>query len=116
MDRTLREVLYGVETAEGAAVTEDDLEVVLVGGATQMRCISKLIVERVGKEPKSGLVNPDEAVAVGAGLTAAALKGLIPREDIILLDENPSAEDLDLLGRKLEALVDSFSDGKKKWW
>ena len=113
MDRTLREVLFGVETAEGVIVNEDDLEVVLVGGATQMKCISKLIVERVGKEPKKGLVNPDEAVAVGAGLTAAALKGDIPREEIILLDESPSAEDLDLLGRKLEAIVDSFSGDKK---
>ncbi|QDZ21997.1 heat shock protein Hsp70 [Chloropicon primus] len=114
MDRTLREVLYGVETAEGDVVNEDDLEVVLVGGATQMKCIAKLIVERVGKEPKKGLVNPDEAVAVGAGLTAAALKGMIPREDIILLDESPSAEDLDLLGRKLEAIVDTFTDKGKK--
>ena len=113
MDRTLREVLFGVETAEGVIVNEDDLEVVLVGGATQMKCISKLIVERVGKEPKKGLVTPDEAVAVGAGLTAAALKGDIPREEIILLDESPSAEDLDLLGRKLEAIVDSFSGDKK---
>ena len=115
MDRTLQEVLCGIETAEGAAVNEDELEVVLVGGATQMKCISKLIVERVGKEPRKGLVNPDEAVAVGAGLTAAALKGLIPREDIILLDENPSAEDLQLLGKKLEAIVDAFSGDKKKW-
>ncbi len=114
IDRTLREVLYGIETAEGDIINEDDLEVVLVGGATRMKCISKLIVERVGKEPKTGLVNPEEAVAVGAGLVAAALKGIIPREEIILLDENPSAEDLDLLGRKLESIVDSFSNEKKK--
>ena len=112
MDRTLREVFYGIETAEGALINEDDLEVVLVGGATQMQCITKLILERVGTSPKTGLVNPDEAVAIGAGLTAAALKGLIPRDGVILLDENPSAEDLELLGKKLEAIVDSFSKEK----
>ena len=87
---------------------EDDVEILLVGGGTQMPCISDLILRTVGKAPKKGLVSADEAVAIGAGLTASALVGDIPRDGIILLDETPTAEDIQLLGEKVESIIDQF--------
>jgi molecular chaperone DnaK len=45
--------------------------VLLVGGSTHMPMVQKAIVELSGKQPVRG-VNPDEAVALGAAILAAA--------------------------------------------
>ncbi|MBV9624434.1 MAG: molecular chaperone DnaK, partial [Acidobacteria bacterium] len=49
-------------------------EVVLVGGQTRMPRIQALVKELFGKEGHKG-VNPDEVVAVGAGIQGGVLKG-----------------------------------------
>jgi len=60
--------------------------VVLVGGSTRMPKIRELAREIFGKEPLSN-INPDEAVAIGAAIQAAVLKGEV--KDILLLDVIP---------------------------
>ncbi|PIE06052.1 MAG: molecular chaperone DnaK [Sorangium cellulosum] len=60
--------------------------IVLVGGMTRMPSIQKAVKEFFGKEPNR-TVNPDEVVAVGAALQAAALAGEV--DEVLLLDVTP---------------------------
>ena len=61
-------------------------EVVLVGGQTRMPRIQSKAQELFGKEPNKG-VNPDEVVAIGAGIQGGILKGEV--KDVLLLDVCP---------------------------
>jgi len=60
--------------------------VVLVGGMTRMPAVQEAVKKLFGRDPHKG-VNPDEVVAVGAALQAAALAG--QGQDILLLDVTP---------------------------
>lgn len=60
--------------------------VVLVGGMTRMPAVHEAVKKLFGREPHKG-VNPDEVVAVGAAIQAAALAG--QGQDILLLDVTP---------------------------
>lgn len=51
-------------------------DVILVGGATRMPCVVKLIRILTGIDPKRH-VNPDEAICLGAGVMAGVLDGKI---------------------------------------
>ena len=67
-----------------ARLSSSDIDkVVLVGGATRMKKVSE-IIQRVFKTQPSSSVNPDEAVALGAGIQAGKLNGRV--KDILLLD------------------------------
>jgi molecular chaperone DnaK len=61
-------------------------QVVLVGGMTRMPAVQKAVATFFGKQPHKG-VNPDEVVACGAAIQAAALSGEI--EQVLLLDVTP---------------------------
>src|SRR5437764_367099 len=70
-------------------------EVVLVGGQTRMPMIQKLVKELFGREGHKG-VNPDEVVAVGAGIQGGVLKGEV--KDLLLLDVTPLTLAIETLG------------------
>src|SRR3989442_5180576 len=70
-------------------------EVVLVGGQTRMPRIQALVKELFGKEGHKG-VNPDEVVAVGAGIQGGVLGGEV--EDLLLLDVTPLTLAIETLG------------------
>ena len=61
-------------------------DVLLVGGSTKMPYVQQAIAELFGKPARKG-VNPDEAVALGAAIHAAALAG--EADDVLLLDVLP---------------------------
>jgi molecular chaperone DnaK len=61
-------------------------QVVLVGGMTRMPAVQRAVKDFFGKEPHKG-VDPDEVVAVGAAIQAAALSGKI--DEVLLLDVTP---------------------------
>lgn len=61
-------------------------EVVLVGGMTRMPAVQRAVKDFFGREPHKG-VNPDEVVATGAAIQAAALQGKI--DEVLLLDVTP---------------------------
>lgn len=65
---------------DDAGLTADELDgVLLVGGSTRMPMCRKLVLERLGCQPRSGL-NPNEVVALGAALRAEAMLGTrVPR-------------------------------------
>jgi molecular chaperone DnaK len=61
-------------------------QVVLVGGMTRMPAVQRAVASFFGKQPHKG-VNPDEVVACGAAIQAAALSGDI--QEVLLLDVTP---------------------------
>ena len=61
-------------------------QVVLVGGMTRMPAVQRAVATFFGKQPHKG-VNPDEVVACGAAIQAAALSGDI--QEVLLLDVTP---------------------------
>lgn len=61
-------------------------ELVLVGGMTRMPKVVETAHSILGKEPHKG-VNPDEVVAIGAGIQGGVLRGDV--EDVLLLDVTP---------------------------
>src|SRR5712675_1680623 len=70
-------------------------EVVLVGGQTRMPRIQALVKDLFGKEGHKG-VNPDEVVAVGAGIQGGVLGGEV--KDSLLLDVTPLTLSIETLG------------------
>ena len=86
----------------GLAPSEID-EVILVGGMTRMPAVQKKVEEIFAKVPSKG-VNPDEVVAVGAGIQGGVLKGEV--KDVLLLDVTPLSLGIETLGGVLTKLID----------
>ncbi len=86
----------------GYKVSELD-EVILVGGATRMPVIQELVKSITGKEPNKS-VNPDEVVAVGAGIQAGVLMGDV--KDVVLLDVTPLSLGIETLGGVMTRLIE----------
>jgi len=76
--------------------------VILVGGMTRMPKVQDKVREFFGKEPRKD-VNPDEAVAVGAGIQAGVLKGDV--KDVLLLDVTPLSLGIETLGGVFTKLI-----------
>ena len=78
-------------------------EVVLVGGSTRIPKVQEIVKQLFGKEPHRG-VNPDEVVAIGAGVQAGVLAGEV--KDLLLLDLTPLTLGIETLGGVRTALID----------
>ncbi|UQA62164.1 molecular chaperone DnaK [Polyangium aurulentum] len=76
--------------------------VVLVGGMTRMPAVQSAVRELFGREPCKG-VNPDEVVAVGAALQAAALGGQV--DEVLLLDVTPLSLGVETGGGVMTKLI-----------
>ena len=82
---------------------EDIQEIILVGGQTRMPAVQEKVKKFFGKEPHKG-VNPDEVVAVGAGIQGAVLTGEV--RDILLLDVTPLSLGIETLGGVMTKLIE----------
>jgi molecular chaperone DnaK len=76
---------------------------ILVGGMTRSPKVIELAHELVGKEPHQG-VNPDEVVAIGAGIQGAVLQGDV--NDVLLLDVSPLTLGIETAGSVATAMIE----------
>jgi molecular chaperone DnaK len=87
-----------------AGVTAGQIdEVILVGGMTRMPKVIDTVKQFFGKEPARN-VNPDEVVAIGAGVQGAVLKGEV--KDVLLLDVTPLSLGIETLGGVFTRLIE----------
>lgn len=78
-------------------------EVILVGGMTRMPAVQKRVEDIFGKVPNKG-VNPDEVVAIGAGIQGGVLRGDV--KDVLLLDVTPLSLGIETLGSVMTRLIE----------
>jgi len=93
------------DALKDAGLTKDDIdEVILVGGSTRIPKIQEVVEKFFDKKPSKG-VNPDEVVAVGAGIQGGVLTGDV--KDVLLLDVTPLALGIETLGGMFTKLIES---------
>jgi molecular chaperone DnaK len=78
-------------------------ELVLVGGMTRMPKVIEVAGKLIGKAPHQG-VNPDEVVAIGAGIQGGVLTGQV-KQDIVLLDVTPLSLGIETMGNVFTTLI-----------
>ena len=80
----------------------DISDVILVGGQSRMPKVQERVKEFFGREPRKD-VNPDEAVAIGAGIQGGVLQGEV--KDVLLLDVTPLSLGIETLGGVMTRLI-----------
>ena len=105
VDDLIENVVKPCNTAlKDAGMKQSDIdEVILVGGMTRMPKVQAKVQEIFGREPSKG-VNPDEVVAIGAGIQGGVLKGEV--KDVLLLDVTPLSLGIETLGGVATRLIE----------
>ena len=101
VERSLEPCRVALKDAGLSAGQIDD--VILVGGQTRMPLVQQRVKDLFGKEPRKD-VNPDEAVAIGAGVQGAVLSGHVT--DVLLLDVTPLTLGIETMGGVMTALIE----------
>jgi len=89
-----------------AGITASDLgKVLLVGGSTRMINAQDKVKSLTGKEPSKS-INPDEGVAIGAGIQGGKLSGEAGSGDVLLLDVTPLSLSIETMGGVATRLIE----------
>lgn len=80
VDRTLK--ICDMALREANMEASDFTDVILVGGQTRMPCVQQRVHKHFGKAPQCDL-NPDEVVAMGAGMLASLAPGQADVKDVL---------------------------------
>ncbi|MFQ6089052.1 MAG: molecular chaperone DnaK, partial [Candidatus Methanofastidiosia archaeon] len=101
LDRTIEPMKRALKDAKLKPSKID--KVLLVGGATRMPAVQKLVKDFFGKEAFKN-INPDECVAVGAAIQGGILGGEV--KDVLLLDVTPLSLGIETLGQVFTKLIE----------
>ena len=89
-----------------AGITASDLgKVLLVGGSTRMINAQDKVKALTGMEPSKS-INPDEGVAIGAGIQGGKLSGEAGSGDVLLLDVTPLSLSIETMGGVATRLIE----------
>jgi molecular chaperone DnaK len=102
LERIVAPVRQALDDAKDKGASDVD-HVVLVGGMSRMPAVQEKVKELTGKDPHRG-VNPDEVVAIGAGIQAGVLAGDV--KDVLLLDVTPLTLGIETKGGVMTKLIE----------
>ncbi len=100
LDETRTACLHALHDAKLSAEQVD--AVILVGGSTRIPMVTRLVTQVFGKAPDT-TINPDEAVALGAGIQAGILAGGVT--DTLLLDVTPLSLGIETFGGLMNVII-----------
>lgn len=92
------------EALKDAGIKPEKLnQIILVGGQTRTPKVIDRVKKIFGKEPNQE-INPDEVVAMGAGVQGAVLNAEV--KDIVLLDVTPLPLGIETRGSNFQVIID----------
>ncbi len=103
MDLVEKSLIPCRQALTDAGIKASDLnEVIMVGSQSRMPLVHDKVKQFFGREPNKG-VNPEEAVAIGAAIQGAVLKGEV--KEVLLLDIIPLTLGIETMGGVATPLI-----------